>query len=331
MEKWRYLLVARDWNTKEEAERYLPKIKKELGSKACQYEFRIVRGPAIWRGSVRKAWLPWKDKGKKAWRIQYRRKKAKKRKTERKRSKLIIRTYDLTRNFGDIVAVNRVNVEIQRGELFTFLGPNGAGKTTLIRLLACLIKPSDGAAMVGGYDIREKPFLIRKMVGVVTQEPCLYMDLTGEENIIFFGKLYGMSRRQLEEKKEDLLELVKLKGREKHLVGTYSGGMKQRLSIACALVHEPQIVFFDEPTAGLDPQTKRTIWEYMKTLQKRDVTVVLNTHYMEEADKLSDRVAIIDRGTIVAMDSPSQLKKAFGVSTLEDVFIGLTGKEMREI
>jgi ABC-2 type transport system ATP-binding protein len=245
----------------------------------------------------------------------------------------IIEIRDLTKAFGNILAVNKVKLEILEAELFAFLGPNGAGKTTLIRLLTCLLKPSSGTAIVGGHDTRKEPLQIRMMVGVVTQEPCLYTDLTGEENIRFFGRLYGVGGERLEKKSEELLELVKLKGREKDLVGTYSGGMRQRLSIACALVHDPRIIFFDEPTAGLDPQTKRAIWGFMKDLKKRGITIVLSTHYMEEADALSDRVAIMDRGRIVAVDMPERLKESLsGVEepTLEDVFLSLTGREMRD-
>ena len=240
----------------------------------------------------------------------------------------------ITKAFGKIIAVNEVDLRILEGELFAFLGPNGAGKTTLIRLLTCLLKPSSGTATVGGYDIRLEPLQIRRMVGVVTQEPCLYIDLTGAENMRFFGRLYGVGREQLVKRSEELLELVQLKGREKDLVGTYSGGMRQRLSIACALVHDPRIVFFDEPTAGLDPQTKRVIWGFMKDLQKRGITVVLSTHYLEEADDLSDRVAIMDRGKIVALDSPKRLKASLSSKleepTLEDVFLSLTGRAMRD-
>jgi len=243
-----------------------------------------------------------------------------------------VETHDLTKRFGDLVAVNRVNMNIMPGELFGLLGPNGAGKTTLVRLLTTLLKPSEGAAIVCGYDTRENSLQVRQRVGALTQEPCLYRDLTAEENLNFFGRLHGVP--DLERRRKDLLNLVKLNGREKDLVRTYSGGMKQRLSIACALIHDPQVVFLDEPTAGLDPQTKRTIWQLMKRLQSEGVTVVLSTHYLEEAENLSDRVAIVDHGQIIACGTPAELKEyAKGESnqpTLEDVFISLTGAEIRE-
>jgi ABC-2 type transport system ATP-binding protein len=243
-----------------------------------------------------------------------------------------IETRDLTKRFGDLVAVNKVNLKILAGELFGLLGPNGAGKTTLLRLLTTLLRPSEGSAVVCGYDASKNPLQVRQRVGALTQEPCLYRDLTGEEHLKFFGRLQGVP--DLERRRNDLLNLVKLKGREKDLVRTYSGGMKQRLSIACALIHEPEMIFLDEPTAGLDPQTKRTIWELMKQLRSEGVTVLLSTHYLEEAENLSDRVAIIDRGEIIACGEPSELKDSvrgeFGKPTLEDVFISLTGAEIRE-
>ena len=205
-----------------------------------------------------------------------------------------VETHDLTRRFGDFVAVDKVNMKIMAGELFGLLGPNGAGKTTLMRLLTTLLRPSEGTAIVCGYDARKNPLQVRQRVGALTQEPCLYRDLTGEENLNFFGRLQGVP--DLERRRNDLFDLVKLKGKEKNLVKTYSGGMKQRLSIACALIHDPEILFLDEPTAGLDPQTKRTIWQLMKRLRSEGVTIVLSTHYIEEAESLSDRVAIIDHG-----------------------------------
>ena len=245
-----------------------------------------------------------------------------------------VETRNLTRRFGDLVAVNRVNIKILAGELFGLLGPNGAGKTTLVRLLTTLLKPSEGAATVCGYDARKNPLQVRQRVGGLPQEPCLYRDLTGEEHLKFFGRLYAVPEEESERRRRYLLNLVRLDGREKDLVKTYSGGMKQRLSIACSLVHDPEVLFLDEPTAGLDPQTKRTIWQLMKQLRSEGVTVVLSTHYLEEAELLSDRVAIIDRGEIIACGKPAELKKSvrgeFGEATLEDVFISLTGTEIRE-
>jgi ABC-2 type transport system ATP-binding protein len=242
---------------------------------------------------------------------------------------------ELSKVFGPVTALNKVSFMIWKGELFSFLGPNGAGKTTLLRLLSCILKPSSGTASVLGYDIRSDSLSIRRRIGIVPQWPSLYMDLNAVENFNFFAKLQGVRDRDLGAVRKELLDLVQLRGREKNLVGTYSGGMMRRLSIACALAHGPSIVFFDEPTSGLDPQTKRNIWKLMKDLTHSGVTVILNTHYMEEAEQLSDRVAIIDHGKVIAIDTTDSLKEMArsiekSKATLEDVFIELTGEQLRE-
>lgn len=247
----------------------------------------------------------------------------------------VIEARELSKAFGSIVAVDKVSFKIMKGELFSFLGPNGAGKTTLLRLLSCVLKPSSGTALVLGHDVRAHSLLIRRKIGVIPQWPSLYMDLNAVENFNFFAKLQGVKERELNAVRREFLDLVQLDGREKKLVGTYSGGMMRRLSIACALAHHPSIVFFDEPTSGLDPQTKRIIWKLMKDLAESGVAVILNTHYMEEAEQLSDRVAIIDHGKVIAIGTTESLKKMArpgGESnmTLEDVFIELTGEHLRE-
>ena len=247
----------------------------------------------------------------------------------------VIEARELSKAFGSVVAVDKVSFKIRRGELFSFLGPNGAGKTTILRLLSCTLKPSGGSAWVLGYDVRTDSLRVRRSIGVIPQWPSLYTDLSAVENFNFFAKLQGVRGRELDALRPQLLSLVELNGREKELVGTYSGGMMRRLSIACALVHRPPIVFFDEPTSGLDPQTKRTIWKLMKNLTSSGVTVILSTHYMEEADRLSDRVAIIDHGKVIAIGTTDSLKEMAQLgttseTTLEDVFIELTGKQLRE-
>jgi ABC-2 type transport system ATP-binding protein len=247
----------------------------------------------------------------------------------------VIETLELSKVFGSVAAVDKVSFRIRKGELFSFLGPNGAGKTTLLRLLSCVLKPSSGAALVLGYNVRSDSLLIRRRIGVIPQWPSLYMDLNAVENFNFFARLQGVRERELGALRQAFLDLVQLNAREKKLVGTYSGGMMRRLSIACALVHRPSIVFFDEPTSGLDPQTKRIIWKLMKDLTKSGVTVILNTHYMEEAEQLSDRVAIMDHGKVIAIGTTISLKEmarpaAKSKTTLEDVFIELTGEQLRE-
>jgi ABC-2 type transport system ATP-binding protein len=248
---------------------------------------------------------------------------------------VVIEARELSKVFGSVVAVDKVSFNIRKSELFSFLGPNGAGKTTLLRVLSCILKPSSGTAMVLGYDVRSDSLPIRRRIGVIPQWPSLYMDLNAVENLNFFAKLQGVREPELSSVRREFLDLVQLNGREKKLVGTYSGGMMRRLSIACALVHHPSIIFFDEPTSGLDPQTKRIIWKVMKDLTDSGVTVILNTHYMEEAEQLSDRVAIIDHGKVIAIGTTDSLKEmthhvAKSETTLEDVFIELTGEQLRD-
>lgn len=247
---------------------------------------------------------------------------------------LSIVTYGLSKHFGKIIALDEVNLKVTEAEIFSLLGPNGAGKTTLIRILTCLIKPSKGEARVCGLDIKKDGLKIKEKVGVVTQQPCLYLDLTGEENLKFFGRLYGVTGSKLMDRISYLSDLIQLDDRIRSLVGTYSEGMKKRLSIACSLVHEPELLFLDEPTPGLDPQTKLKIWGLIRDLKKSGITVVLSTHSMEEADRLSDHIAILDHGKVIAEGTPSEvkglIKHEIERPTLEDVFIHLTGTQLRE-
>ncbi len=220
-----------------------------------------------------------------------------------------IQTKDLTKEFDGLVAVNQVNLSIEQGELFGLLGPNGAGKTTLVHMLSTILPPSHGKAKVWGHDIRNEPSSVRESIGIVFQDPSLDEHLTGRENLDFHARMYGMSKDERERRAEELLELVGLKKRADSLVSTYSGGMRRRLEIARGLMHYPKVLFLDEPTLGLDPQTRRAMWDYIKMLnQKEGITTVLTTHYMEEADYLCDRVGIIDHGKIIALDKPSRLK-----------------------
>ncbi|MFQ6050169.1 MAG: ATP-binding cassette domain-containing protein [Candidatus Hydrothermarchaeota archaeon] len=220
---------------------------------------------------------------------------------------------EITKEFNGLVAVNKVNLKVKRGELLGLLGPNGAGKTTLIHMLCTLIPPTHGRGEVWGYDIVEEPDEVRKSIGIVFQDPTLDEKLTARENLDFHGRMYGMQKAVREKRLREVLELVELTDRENSLVETFSGGMMRRLEIARGLMHKPKVLFLDEPTLGLDPQTRRHIWNYIKELNKReDITIVLTTHYMEEADFLCDRVAIIDQGKIISLDSPESLKKNLG-------------------
>jgi len=218
-----------------------------------------------------------------------------------------VQTFKLTREFDGLVAVNGVDLEIKKGELFSLLGPNGAGKTTTIRMLCCLLKPTKGAASILGYDVVKTPFAVKKLIGVSPQDTILSERLNCWENLALIGKVHGLSSDEVKERSKELLETMGLMERSKDQVRKFSGGMKRRLSIAMALVSDPQVLFLDEPTLGLDPQARRTIWEYIADLKGKK-TILLTTHYMEEADFLSDRIGIIDEGKIVALGTPQELK-----------------------
>jgi len=220
---------------------------------------------------------------------------------------------NLVKVFNGLKAVDGISFEVKEGELFGLLGPNGAGKTTTLNMLATLIRPTSGKAFVSGFDVLKERDKVRKSIGMVFQEPALDNYLTGRENLEFHGMMYGLKRREAKERVKEALKIVELEEFADKLVQTYSGGMKRRLEIARALVHQPRVLFLDEPTLGLDAQTRRRIWEYIKKLNKeKGVTIILTTHYMEEADFLADRVAIIDFGKIVALDNPENLKNVLG-------------------
>jgi len=222
-------------------------------------------------------------------------------------------TENITKNFNGLTAVDSLNISVETGEIFGLLGPNGAGKTTLISMLCTILKPSSGTASVNGYDITKQPDNVRKSIGIVFQDPSLDDRLTGKENLDMHARLYGVKKNVREKRIEEILNLVELKDRANDLVRTYSGGMKRRLEIGRGLIHYPKILFLDEPTLGLDPQTREHIWEYIKQLAKTEkITIVLTTHYMEEADLLCDRVAIIDHGKIIDLDTPENLKSRLG-------------------
>lgn len=211
-----------------------------------------------------------------------------------------------------------IDLEIEKGELLGLLGPNGAGKTTLISILSTILPPTSGHATVCGHDVRREEDAVRRCIGIVFQDPSLDDELTGEENLDFHGRLYGMDSATRTARKGEVLELVDLHNRRHDLVKTYSGGMRRRLEIARGLMHHPHVLFLDEPTLGLDPQTRRKIWEYIRGLKEsREMTIILTTHYMDEADQLCSRIAIIDQGRIVALDSPDGLKGEVGGDLLE--------------
>jgi ABC-2 type transport system ATP-binding protein len=222
---------------------------------------------------------------------------------------MTIKTEALTKKFGKITAVNELNLEVEEGEIFGLLGPNGAGKTTLISMLCTILKPTSGKAWVNGFDIVKEPGKVRKSIGIVFQQASVDDLLTGRENLALHNLLFEVPKAIRKQRIDEVLSIVNLEKRADDFVNTYSGGMRRRLELARGIMHHPKILFLDEPTLGLDPQTREHIWDYIKELaQKECMTVLLTTHYMEEAEQLCDRVAIIDYGKIVVLDSPGALK-----------------------
>ena len=229
----------------------------------------------------------------------------------------------LKKKFNGFTAVDGISFDVRKRELFGLLGPNGAGKTTTINMLSTLLVPTSGYAKINGYDITAQRDDVRRSMGIVFQEPALDGKLTGRENLEFHAMMYGMPKEERRKRIEEVLELVELKDKADILVENYSGGMKRRLEIGRGLVHKPEVLFLDEPTLGLDAQTRRHIWEYIKKLNKKSgITIILTTHYMEEADYLCDRIAIIDHGKIIALDTPKNLKDMLG----GDVIVFETGE-----
>jgi len=218
-----------------------------------------------------------------------------------------VQTFGLTKSFNGLVAVNGVDLEIRQGELFSLLGPNGAGKTTTIRMLCCLLKPTKGTASILGHDVVKQPFRVKRLIGVSPQDTILSERLNCWENLALIGKVHGLSSGKVGRRSKELLETMGLMERAKDLVRNFSGGMKRRLSIAMALISDPQVLFLDEPTLGLDPQARRAIWEHIAELKGKK-TILLTTHYMEEADFLSERIGIIDEGRVVALGTSQELK-----------------------
>jgi ABC-2 type transport system ATP-binding protein len=233
--------------------------------------------------------------------------------------KAVIKIQDLTKVYDKLTAVDNLNLEVNKGEIFGLLGPNGAGKTTTMRMLVGLAKPTSGTATVLGYDIVKDSVRIRKVVGVVPQGNVLDRELTVEQNFVYHAKMHGMRKEKYDSTVKKALTLIGLEGRADADPITLSGGMKRRATVGKALVHEPDVLFLDEPTTGLDPQSKRALWHQIQVLSKEGITIILTTHYMEEAELLCDRVGIIDKGKIIALDSPRGLKKILKGETVLDV------------
>jgi len=224
-----------------------------------------------------------------------------------------IETKSLTKSFGDVTAVNDISFSVENGEIFGFLGPNGAGKSTTIMILTTLLKPTSGQALISGFDVMTNAKQVRQNIGYVQQEITVDDYLTGRENLLLQAKLNHIPKDKIDKRIDEVLELIELSDKQDKSVGTYSGGMRKRLDIAGGLLHRPKVLFLDEPTVGLDIQTRRKIWKYIKKIHDEfDMTIFLTTHYMEEADQLCDRIGIIDGGKIQVIDSPKNMKKAMG-------------------
>ncbi|HTB22421.1 MAG TPA: ATP-binding cassette domain-containing protein [bacterium] len=242
----------------------------------------------------------------------------------------IIEVEGLSKSFGDFKAVDDISFRVKAGEIFAFLGPNGAGKTTTIKMLTTLLNPSQGRIRLDGHDAAVDKEAVRRSFGIVFQDPSLDDELSAWENMELHAVLYGVPAAQLRARVEEMLGFVDLLGRKDSPVKTFSGGMKRRLEIARGLLHHPKVLFLDEPTVGLDPQTRNHIWEYIQQLNRKEgITVFLTTHYMDEADRVANRVAIIDHGKILVQETPQALKASTGTASLEEAFIHLTGHGIR--
>jgi ABC-2 type transport system ATP-binding protein len=243
----------------------------------------------------------------------------------------MIRVQHLVKKFGDFTAVDNISFDVARGEIFAFLGPNGAGKTTTIKMLTTLLAPTSGTLEIDGLNPARHQHEVRTRFGIVFQDPSLDQDLTAWENLDLHGVLYHVPRKVRRERAETLLKLFELWDRKDSPVKQFSGGMKRRLEIARGFLHTPKILFLDEPTLGLDPQSRNQLWTHVKNLNQREgVTVFLTTHYMDEADRAAQRIAVIDHGRIVATGSPSELKVQTSRESLEEAFLALTGTAIRD-
>jgi len=224
----------------------------------------------------------------------------------------IVEVQNLVKNYGDFTAVKGITFDIEEGEIFSLLGPNGAGKTTTISMLSTLYTPTSGDATIGGHSVSKDPMAVKRVIGVVPQELALYEDLTARENLIFWGRMYGLSGKNLNNRVGEVLEQIGLVDKARNKVKTYSGGMKRRVNIGVGLLHKPRLLFMDEPTVGIDPQSRRAILDTVKDLNIQGMTLLYTTHYMEEAQELSNRVGIIDHGELIALGSQEELTKQVG-------------------
>jgi ABC-2 type transport system ATP-binding protein len=237
---------------------------------------------------------------------------------------------DLVKKFDDIIAVDGLNLKIHKGEMFGFLGPNGAGKTTTISMLCGLLEPTAGSAAIAGFDVRKEPQKVKQLIGVCPQDVAVYKFLTGMENIQLFGTLHSMDKQILKERAEELVNQADFTESARRMTKGYSGGMMRQLNLMIALISDPEIVFLDEPTVGMDARARRKTWDFIGSLKEQGKTVILTTHYIEEAQSLSDRVGIIDYGELVALGTPQELMEKHDAQDLEGVFLKITGRRIAE-
>jgi ABC-2 type transport system ATP-binding protein len=237
---------------------------------------------------------------------------------------------DLVKQFDDVTAVNGLTLEIRKGEMFGFLGPNGAGKTTTINMLCGLLMPSSGSAQIAGFDIGKEPQKVKELIGVCPQEAAVFKFLTGMENLELFGNLHGMDKQVIKERAAELVNQADFSDAAKRRTRGYSGGMMRQLNLMIALISDPEIVFLDEPTVGMDARARRRTWEYIGSLKNHGKTVILTTHYIEEAQALSDRVGIIDYGELIGLGTPAELMAEHESKDLESVFLNITGRRIAE-
>lgn len=246
------------------------------------------------------------------------------------KEEVMIKVENLTKKFKEITAVNNISFEVKKGDIFAFLGPNGAGKTTTIKMLTTLLNPTNGKIKINGFDPTKDKDKARCSFGIVFQDPSLDDELTVYENMEFHGVLYGVEKKLRRQRTEQLLKFVELWDRKDDLVKTFSGGMKRRLEIARGLIHHPKILFLDEPTLGLDPQTRNHVWEYIKKMNKEEgMTIFFTTHYMAEAEKVADKIVIIDHGKIIQAGTLKEIRLVTKKKTLEEAFLKLTGSSIR--
>lgn len=246
-------------------------------------------------------------------------------------AKIMISAKDVVKSFGEITAVNNISFEVKKGEIFAFLGPNGAGKSTTIKMLTTMLRPTSGSLKLSGHDVTKERDSARKSFGIVFQDPSLDEELSAYENMDLHAVLYGMSKNDRQRQIEDLLKLVELWDRKDYMIKTFSGGMRRRLEIARGLLHEPEILFLDEPTLGLDTQTRNLMWKYVKRLSdEKGMTIFFTTHYLDEAEAAAERIAIIDHGKIVAHGTTASLTKQTKTKSLEEAYLSLTGTDVRE-